>query len=70
MGTRLPQAAQQLGGRFLAGVLRHQLAAKGLGQQRGREALGSRAGGLQAGFQPIGIGEQDFYAAALLHKSI
>ena len=57
------QAAQQLGGGFIVRVLRHQFTAKRLGQQRGGQA---RGGGLrlgQAGFEPVGKGEQGFYAA-------
>ena len=56
-------AFQQHGGGFVVRVLRHQLAAEGLGEQRGRQAFDLGAGGGVAGFEAVGIGEQGFDAA-------
>ena len=59
---RSADAFQQHGGRFVVWVLRYQLAAEGLGEQRGCQALDLGAGGGVAGFEAVRIGEQDFDA--------
>ncbi len=63
LSARGADALQQHGGGFVVGVLRHQLAAEGLGEQCGRQAFDLGAGGGVAGFEAVGVGEQGFDAA-------
>ena len=56
-----PDPFQQHARRFVVGVLGHQLAAEGLGQQGWGEAIDDLAGGGEAGFELVGEGEEVFY---------
>ena len=56
-------AFEQDAGGFVVGVLRHQFAAEGLGEQGRREAFDLGAGGDVAGLNAVGEGEQGFDAA-------
>ena len=60
---RSADAFQQHGGGFVVRVLRHQLAAEGLGEQRRRQAFDLGAGGGVAGFEAVGVGEKGFDTA-------
>ena len=53
-----PNPVQQNTRRFIAGILGHQLAAEGLGQQGWGEAIDHLAGGCEAGFELVGEGEE------------
>lgn len=55
---RGPDAFKQYARRLVVGVLRHQFAAKGFGEQGGREAVDLSTRGDVAGFEAVGVGKQ------------
>ena len=61
--TRSADALEQHRGGLVVRVLGDQLAAEGLGEQGGRQALDLGAGGGVAGFEAVGVGEEGFDAA-------
>lgn len=58
-----PDPFQQHARRFVVGILGHQLAAEGLGQQRWGEAIDDLAGSGEAAFELVGEGEEVLGAA-------
>lgn len=62
-GTLGGQALEQFGSRLVGRVLRHEFAAKGLGEQGRRQLADLPAGGGETGFEAVGEGEKDFDAA-------
>ena len=56
----LTNAFQQLAGRFILGILRHQFAAKSFGKRGRGEFLYLDVGGLVAGFKVVCGGVLDF----------
>ena len=57
------EALEQLGRRLVGRVLRHEFAAKGLGEQGRGQLADLPAGGGETGFEAVGEGEEDFDAA-------
>ena len=54
------EAGEKSGGRFVVGVLGDEFAAEGFGEGGGGEALDGLLRGGEAGFDPVGEGEQVF----------